>query len=219
MATASNATFNSGSIGLGSRNDPATFDSLVATGTSNPVDTKPPTSPTNLTATAVSSSQINLRWNASTDNVGVAGYRIYRNGGTTPIATVTTTSYGDSGLNANTNYTYNVVAVDTSNLPSTPATASATTQPAATTATVQGVVSSSTTGNPIAGAYVHTGKHATKTGAASAYTNSAGQYVLTGITANTAHSYYYSATNYRSKGFTLTFPAGIHTLNVSLVPR
>jgi chitodextrinase len=215
MATASDATFNSGSIGLGSRNDPATFDSLVATGTSNPVDTKPPTSPTNLKATAVSSSQINLSWNASTDNVGVAGYRIYRNGGTTPIATVTTTSYGDSGLNANTNYTYNVVAVDTSNLPSTPAAASATTQPAANTVTVRGVVSSSNTGNPIAGAYVHTGKHGTKTGAASAYTNSAGQYVLTGITANTAHSYYYSAANYRSKGFTLTFPAGINTLNVS----
>src|SRR3989344_1612237 len=48
-------------------------------------DILPPSAPTGLTATAVSSSQINLSWNASTDNVGVAGYRIYRGG--TQIAT------------------------------------------------------------------------------------------------------------------------------------
>jgi Bacterial Ig domain/Fibronectin type III domain len=219
VATASDSTFNSGSIGLGTRNDPATFDSLVVTGTSIPVDTKPPTTPTNLTATAVSSSQINLSWAASTDNVGIAGYRIYRNGGTTPIATVTTTSYGDTGLNAGTTYNYSVVAIDGANNTSGPATTSATTQAVATTATVQGVVSNSTTGNPIAGAYVHTGVHGTKTGAASAYTNSAGQYVLNGITANNAHSYYFSASSYRSKSFSLTFPPGINTYNVSLVPK
>jgi len=38
-------------------------------------DTQPPTAPTNLTAGAVASSQINLSWTASTDNVGVTGYR------------------------------------------------------------------------------------------------------------------------------------------------
>ncbi|MEK7075837.1 MAG: hypothetical protein AAB948_03550, partial [Patescibacteria group bacterium] len=54
-------------------------------------DTTPPTTPTNLSATAVSSSQINLSLTASTDNVGVTGYRIYRGG--TQIATSTTTSY------------------------------------------------------------------------------------------------------------------------------
>ena len=43
-------------------------------------DAEAPTTPTNLTATAISSSQIDLSWNASTDNMGVAGYEIYRNG-------------------------------------------------------------------------------------------------------------------------------------------
>ncbi len=41
-------------------------------------DTTPPSSPPNLTATAVSSTQINLSWTASTDNVGVTGYQIER---------------------------------------------------------------------------------------------------------------------------------------------
>jgi len=53
------------------------------------------TVPTGLTATAISSTQINLAWTASTDNVGVTGYRVYR--GTTLIATVTATSYSDTG--------------------------------------------------------------------------------------------------------------------------
>ena len=41
-------------------------------------DTQPPTAPTNLIATAISSSQINLTWTAATDNVGVTQYRIER---------------------------------------------------------------------------------------------------------------------------------------------
>src|SRR2546430_9039414 len=45
---------------------------------SAPADTQPPTAPSNLTATAVSGSQINLRWTASTDDVGVTEYRVER---------------------------------------------------------------------------------------------------------------------------------------------
>jgi chitodextrinase len=73
-------------------------------------DTTPPTTPTGLTAVAISSSQINLNWTASTDNVGVAGYRLYRNG--SQIATTTATSYSDTGLSASTTYAYNVAAFD-----------------------------------------------------------------------------------------------------------
>src|SRR5207247_1261975 len=61
-----------------------------------PPDTTPPSVPTGLAATAVSSSQINLSWTASTDNVGVSGYRVYRGG--TQIATTTTTAYANTGL-------------------------------------------------------------------------------------------------------------------------
>ena len=43
-------------------------------------DITPPTAPTGLTATGVSTTQINLSWTASTDNVGVTGYRVFRNG-------------------------------------------------------------------------------------------------------------------------------------------
>ncbi len=59
-------------------------------------DNQPPTTPTNLTATATSSSQIQLSWTASTDNVGVAGYIIYRNGARAGISPSTT--YNDTGL-------------------------------------------------------------------------------------------------------------------------
>jgi hypothetical protein len=73
-------------------------------------DTTPPTIPANLSATAVSVSQINLSWNASTDNVGVTGYRIFRNG--IVINTSVTTSYADLNLNPSTTHTYNVTAFD-----------------------------------------------------------------------------------------------------------
>jgi chitodextrinase len=78
--------------------------------TSGSGDTTPPTVPTGLAATVVSSSQINLSWTASTDNVGVTGYRVYRNG--TQVASTATTAYSDTNLNANTSYTYTVSAYD-----------------------------------------------------------------------------------------------------------
>jgi chitodextrinase len=73
-------------------------------------DTQAPSTPTNLTALAVSSSQINLSWSASTDNVGVTGYKIFRDG--TQITTVATSSYADTGLSPSTTYSYTVAAFD-----------------------------------------------------------------------------------------------------------
>jgi chitodextrinase len=72
-------------------------------------DTTPPTQPTNLTLTPGSKS-ITLKWTASTDNVGVKGYYIYR--GTTKIATVTATTYTDKNLTTGTTYSYYIVAFD-----------------------------------------------------------------------------------------------------------
>src|SRR3989344_3934555 len=92
-----------------------------------PSDTSIPTTPTNLSATAVSSSQINLTWTASTDNVGVTGYNVYRGG--VQIASVANTSYNDTGLSANTSYTYYVRATDAAgNISNQSISVSATTQ-------------------------------------------------------------------------------------------
>ena len=73
-------------------------------------DTTSPTVPAGLTASAASSSQINLSWTASTDNVGVTGYKVYRGG--TQVGTSAAASYLDSGLAASTSYSYTVAAFD-----------------------------------------------------------------------------------------------------------
>jgi hypothetical protein len=109
-------------------NTAGTLTSSAATLTVN-ADTTAPTVPSGLAATAVSSSQINLSWTASTDNVGVTGYNIYRGG--TKIGTAPGTSYQDAGLTASTTYNYNVSAFDAAgNTSAQSAGASATTQAA-----------------------------------------------------------------------------------------
>jgi len=99
--------------------------------TSTPTsDTQAPTVPTNLTATAVSATQINLSWTAATDNIGVTGYRILRNGAEiNRVAAVVT--YQDASLTPSTSYSYTVSALDAANNQSAQSVAaSATTQPA-----------------------------------------------------------------------------------------
>ncbi len=97
------------------------------TTTPPPGDTTAPSVPTGLSASAVSSSQINLSWSASTDNVGVTGYDVYRGG--TLLASVTGTSWENTGLTANTAYSYQVRAKDAAgNVSALSAQVSATTQ-------------------------------------------------------------------------------------------
>ncbi|ULL16622.1 hypothetical protein DVH26_20550 [Paenibacillus sp. H1-7] len=88
-------------------------------------DTEAPTAPTNLKAAVPSNMQIDLSWNASTDDVFVAGYEIYRN--LTKIATVDTTSFSDNGLTGGTTYNYEVKAIDLAGNLSAAGTISATT--------------------------------------------------------------------------------------------
>ncbi len=106
----------------------AGIEGLVTTYTVTP-DTTAPSTPTGLVATAVSSSRINLAWAASSDNVSVAGYRIYRNG--VQIGIASGTSYASTGLAPATTYTYTVVAYDAAgNVSAASAAASATTHSA-----------------------------------------------------------------------------------------
>jgi endoglucanase Acf2 len=73
-------------------------------------DTQAPSAPSGLSSPSKTSSSISLSWSASTDNVGVTGYRIYRGGA--GVGTSSSTSYTDSGLSAGTSYTYSVRAFD-----------------------------------------------------------------------------------------------------------
>jgi hypothetical protein len=75
-----------------------------------PSDTTAPSIPGSLIANVISAGQMNLSWNVSTDNRGVAGYKIYRNGAY--LTTVTSNSRSDMGLAKNTSYCYRVSAVD-----------------------------------------------------------------------------------------------------------
>ncbi|UOY93304.1 lytic polysaccharide monooxygenase [Ectobacillus sp. JY-23] len=69
-----------------------------------------PTAPTNVTSTSQTETSIGLGWTASTAANGVKNYAIYRN--QQLVATATGTSYTDTGLLANTTYTYAIQAVD-----------------------------------------------------------------------------------------------------------
>ncbi len=74
------------------------------------VDAEAPTAPVIDYANPASSSAIELRWLASSDNLGVAGYEVYRDGQL--IATTNKTQYKDVGLTANKQYAYMVIAFD-----------------------------------------------------------------------------------------------------------
>ncbi|HEY4500144.1 MAG TPA: LamG-like jellyroll fold domain-containing protein [Candidatus Paceibacterota bacterium] len=94
-------------------------------GNSVVIDTEPPTAPTNLVATTISYSQINLDWTAATDNVGVTGYNIYRceGFGCTPTVFLDSSllsTYSDNGLTGGTIYTYRVTAFDDEDNESSP---------------------------------------------------------------------------------------------------
>jgi chitodextrinase len=93
------------------------YSNISSTSTLAGSDTTPPTAPSNLAATAASGTQINLAWTASTDNVGVTGYKVERCTGAgcanfAQIATPTATTFGDSGLTGSTSYSYRVRAND-----------------------------------------------------------------------------------------------------------
>lgn len=74
------------------------------------IDKEAPTQPNGLHATKVTSNSAELKWNPSTDNVGVKEYQVLRDG--KAIGTVPGTTFTDKDLKANTKYTYTVKAMD-----------------------------------------------------------------------------------------------------------
>ncbi|OJH42334.1 hypothetical protein BON30_03780 [Cystobacter ferrugineus] len=128
--------------GLGGRvyaNSPAeamrqTINEYAGTGNPPAGDTQAPSVPANLAVASSTSTQITLSWTASTDNVGVTAYDVYRFG--VLIGSSATTSYTDSGLAASTPYSYTVRARDAAgNASAASNTVSVTTPPGGSTGT------------------------------------------------------------------------------------
>ncbi len=114
----------------------------------------PPSTPSGLTAAAVSGTQINLAWSASADNTAVRGYDVYRNGTLLGTTDANTLVYSDTAPAPGTSYSYTVDAFDVyGNHSSISRSASATTPTAATY-----------TFTPVADAYVRSDYPATNFG-------------------------------------------------------
>ncbi|WP_421733943.1 glycosyl hydrolase [Cellulomonas sp.] len=82
----------------------------VSVTTSGGGDTTAPSTPTGLTASGTTSTATTLAWSASTDNVGVTGYDVLRNGSV--IASTASRSYTATGLSPSTGYAFTVRAYD-----------------------------------------------------------------------------------------------------------
>ncbi|HAR43599.1 MAG TPA: hypothetical protein DCS07_13380 [Bdellovibrionales bacterium] len=115
----------------------------ISVTTSPAPDTQAPTVPAGLTGSAVSPFQIDLTWTASTDNIGVTGYKVFRNG--SEVATNSTNSFSNTGLAALTNYNFTVAAYDAAGNLSAQSLAASIATPSA---------SASVTLAPIADAYI-----------------------------------------------------------------
>ena len=157
-----------------------------------PPDTKPPSTPSGVKAAVAGTTQVAIYWSPSTDNVGVAGYYVFRDG--TQIARTALPNYFDIGLSPGTSHVYVVRAFDAGgNVSSGSSNLNAKTVALSTssTGTVAGVVYSSA-GRPLANVVVTLSGYGvtktTKTGNTGVYKFTslpAGTYTLTFATAGT----------------------------------
>jgi chitodextrinase len=195
------------------------FSSYSSTVTrSTLADTQAPGAPTNLTASATSVTQINLSWTASSDNIGVTGYRVERCQGSgcssfAQVATTTGTTYNNTGLSAGTTYNYRVRANDAAgNLSSYSNTSTATTlQDTAPPTAPSNLTASATSGSQINLSWTASTDNAGVTGYqvercqgvgcsnfAQIGTSTGTTYSSTGLTELTSYSYQVRATDARS---------------------
>ncbi len=121
----------------------ASTDWYAVAATFRPVstgDTQPPSVPASVHATSVASTSVSLAWSPSTDNVGVTGYTVYRDGA--PLGTAATTSFTDSTVSPGTTYAYTVDAFDAAGNHSAPSQPLQVTTPVSSPAYVQGAADS-----------------------------------------------------------------------------
>ncbi|MER7825528.1 glycoside hydrolase family 18 chitinase [Streptomyces sp. NPDC096097] len=110
LAPGATASFGFNGAGGGGAPTGCKINGASCDGGTQPGDT-PPTAPGTPTASNVADTSLTLTWTPATDDKGVKNYDVYR--GSAKIATVTGTSYADSGLTKGTTYTYSVTARDT----------------------------------------------------------------------------------------------------------
>ena len=194
-------------------------------GTPPEPDTQAPSIPSDVVATAVSSSSILVTWSASTDNWGVAGYEVYRDG--TQVAAVATTNYTDTGLSASTLYSYTIKAYDAAtNISAFSPAASATTLapdltpptvPSNVVATAQSISSILVTWSPATDNVSVTGYLVYRDGtnvAAVAVTN----YTDTGLQPSTTYSYTVKAMDAATNVSAASAPVSATTLDPDVTP-
>jgi len=230
-------SWNTSSVGNGTHiltataTDTAGLSSTTSndTVTVSNADATAPSTPSGLTGSAPTSAQVNLSWKASTDNVGVTAYRVYRNGNTTALATVTgsTTTYTDAQVSAGTAYSYQVSALDAAGNESsksgsisvTTPTATDTTPPSAptglktTSVTTTSVAlawnaSTDTGGSGLAGYHLYRNGVLIASPSGTTYTDS-------GLTAGTSYTYSVSAYDHAANGSFASTPLTVTTSSSS----
>lgn len=107
---AADTTYSYQVMALDAAGNASALSNVAVVHTLPPQDTTPPTAPANLSAVVAGAIQANLSWAASTDNVGVVGYLVFRGG--QQIASVPTVGYADKSIAINNSYTYSVKAFD-----------------------------------------------------------------------------------------------------------
>lgn len=91
----------------------ANYNLTATFGATGAADTSAPTVPTGLKVIPASATSMTVTWTASTDNIGVTGYDVYRGG--SKIATTASLLYSDTTVTASTQYCYSVKAHDATN--------------------------------------------------------------------------------------------------------
>ncbi len=165
-------------------------------GGSTSTDTTAPSIPASLVASNITSTSATVSWTASTDNVGVTGYKIFRNG--TQIGTSTSTSYSLTGLTASTTYSITVQAYDAAGNSSASSTALSLTTLSATDTTAPSIpislVASNVTSTSATVSWAASTDNIGVTGykifnnGTQVGTSTTTSYSLTGLTAGTTYS-------------------------------
>lgn len=181
---------------------------------STPVaDTQAPSVPTGVTATTAGQNQIDISWQASTDNVGVTAYDVYRN--SIKIISVTSTSYSNSELTAGTKYDYYVVARDAAgNKSANSATASATTNAPTTTPPATTAVSIPFRMNSGAGAYTDGSGQKWNTDQYFVSQKQGGTYSTTSTIAGTSNSAMYKTERWGISSYNIPVANGTYNLRL-----